>query len=241
MPFDPAALVLAMAISAGAAMLQGVVGFGYALIAVPALALIDPRLAPVPQMLTALPLTLLMAWRERADIDVPGVTWVVAGRFVGLAAGAGLVAVANRQLMDVLIGASVVAGVACVAARGGVTRTSGIDMAAGVFSGASGYVSGIGGPPLALLYHGTRGATIRATLAALFALGLVLTLATRAVLGQVSALDLQAGAVLLVPVLVGTWASRFLHAGTEGGPLRTATLVLSAVAGLGLLWRAVAG
>jgi uncharacterized membrane protein YfcA len=235
----PSLLVAAMAISAGAALLQGVAGFGYALIAVPALALLDPRLAPVPQMLTALPLALLMAWRERAHIDVRGSAWVLGGRLVGLAAGTVLVAVADRQLTDVLIGLSVVVGVACVAARGGVTRTPGLDTAAGAFSGASGYVSGIGGPPLALLFHGARGPTMRATLAAFFALGLVLTLTTRSALGQVSALDLQAGAMLLVPVMAGTWASRFLHGRAEGGPLRAATLALSAAAGLGLLWRAL--
>jgi uncharacterized membrane protein YfcA len=237
-PFDPAALALAMVISAAAALLQGVVGFGYALMAVPALALLDPGFAPVPQMLTALPLTLLMAWRERAAIEVRGVTWVLTGRFAGLALGAVLVAAADRTLLEVLIGLSVVIGVACVAWRGGVARTRALDAGAGAVSGAFGYVSGIGGPPLALLYHGTPGPAMRATLAALFALGLVVTLATRGMLGQVSGTDLQAGAALLVPVLAGTWASRFLHGRAEGGPLRAATLVLSGVAGLVLLWRA---
>jgi len=150
-----------------------------------------------------------------------------------------LVAVANQRLMDLLIGVSVVGGVACIVARGGVARTRGVDATAGVLSGAAGYVSGIGGPMLALLYHGAPGPTIRATLAALFALGIVLTLGTRAALGQVSASDLQVGAALLLPVLVGTWASRFLHSRAEGGPLRRVTLLLSAAAGLGLLWRAL--
>ena len=102
----------------------------------------------------------------------------------------------------------------------------------------SGYVSGIGGPPLALLYRDASGPTIRSTMGVLFAVGIVATVATRGALEQVTTLDLKLGAVLLAPVALGTWLSRFLHDLIEGRALPAAVPALFATAGIGLLLRA---
>ena len=67
------ALILALAVTFVAASIQGVVGIGFALVSVPILALIDPSLAPVPQLLITMPLTITMAWRERRHIDASGI------------------------------------------------------------------------------------------------------------------------------------------------------------------------
>ena len=237
-PISIPMMCTAMAISCFAAAAQGVVGFGYAIVAVPLLSLVDPRLAPVPQILTALPLTVMTAWRERGDIDGRGVAWILAGRVPGLAIGALLIAVVSHRVLDVVIGLFVMVGVACLGTVARIPRNRLIDMCAGAMSGVSGYVSGIGGPPLALLYRDASGPTIRSTLGVLFAVGIVATVVTRGAVGQVTALDLKLGAVLLAPVVLGTWLSRFLHDLIEGRGLRAAVLALSATAGIGLLLRA---
>ena len=64
-------LTLALVITAIAAMLQGSVGLGFAMVSVPLLSLIDPRLAPVPQLLVSLPLALAMAWRGLPLANMP--------------------------------------------------------------------------------------------------------------------------------------------------------------------------
>ncbi len=237
-PISIPLMCAAMVVSCVAAAVQGVVGFGYAIVAVPLLSLIDPRLAPVPQILTALPLTVMTAWRERGDIDGRGVAWIFAGRVPGLAIGALLIAVVSHRVLDVVIGLFVMVGVACLGTVARIPRNRLVDMFAGAMSGMSGYVSGIGGPPLALLYRDASGPTVRSTLGVLFAVGIVATVATRGALGQVTALDLKLGAVLLAPVVLGTWLSRFLHGLIEGRALRAAVLALSASAGIGLLLRA---
>ena len=237
-PISAPLIGVAIVISCVAAAIQGVVGFGYAIVAVPLLSLLDPRLAPVPQILTALPLAIITAWRERGHIDGMGATWILAGRVPGFAVGALLVAIASQRALDALIGGSVMVGVACLGSRGGLTRNRVVDVSAGTISGVSGYVSGIGGPPLALLYRDARGPTIRSTLGVLFAIGVVVTVITRAALGQVTALDVKLGTVLLAPVMIGSWLSRFLHVLIEGRALRVAVLALSAAAGIGLLLRA---
>ncbi|MCH7845622.1 MAG: sulfite exporter TauE/SafE family protein [Acidobacteria bacterium] len=81
MPIE--AWILALVITLAAALIQGVVGVGFAMVSVPLLALIDPRLAPVPQLLIAIPMTMTMAWRERGYIELQRITWIIVGRFPG--------------------------------------------------------------------------------------------------------------------------------------------------------------
>jgi uncharacterized membrane protein YfcA len=61
--------VLAGAVAAGA-VIQGSIGFGYALVAVPAMVLLLPWAVPVTPLFLALPMTLLMSAREWRSIDL---------------------------------------------------------------------------------------------------------------------------------------------------------------------------
>ncbi len=69
------------------ATLQGSVGFGLGFVAVPLLAVADPRYLPGPLLLAALVLTILLSWREHESIQVKGMTWVLVGRLVGALIG----------------------------------------------------------------------------------------------------------------------------------------------------------
>ena len=80
MPADAWILVLAFLITIAAGLVQGTIGFGLAVVSVPVLSLLDRDLAPVPQLLIALPLALAMVWREWRHLDLSGVGWVLAGR-----------------------------------------------------------------------------------------------------------------------------------------------------------------
>jgi len=241
LPLPASHLAIAIAISAAAAAVQGTIGFGYAIVAVPLLSLLDPRLAPVPQILTSVPLTVLAAWRERGHVDLASVGWILLGRIPGLLLGVWLVTVASTRTLDLLIGGFVLLAVLLLSTRVRVRRTRAVDFGAGSLSMIMGYTTAIGGPPLALLYQDARGATIRSTLGVLFAVGVTLSAGTRAATGQITRLDVTLGIVLLVPVLLGLWGSRLLHDRIEGPPLRLAVLLLSGAASAGLLVRAWLG
>ena len=60
---------VAFAVSFVAATLHSTVGFGFALLSVPLLSLLDPLFAPVPQLLVVFPLTLAIVFRERHAVD----------------------------------------------------------------------------------------------------------------------------------------------------------------------------
>ena len=66
-------MLLACLLTAFAATVQGTIGFGFAILSVPVLSLLDPALAPVPQLLIMWVMTFGMFWRERRDVDLRGV------------------------------------------------------------------------------------------------------------------------------------------------------------------------
>ena len=63
-----AVAIVSVAVAIGA-VIQGSIGFGYALVAVPALVLILPWAVPAAPLLLALPMTTLMRAREWRSID----------------------------------------------------------------------------------------------------------------------------------------------------------------------------
>lgn len=219
--------------------MQATVGFGLAVLSVPILSLIDADLAPVPQLLISLPLSALMAWRERQHLDLRGVGWVLAGRIPGAIIGfVVLVSFADSQrAIDIVIGTVVLGAVLVLASGVRVRRNALTQFTAGTLSGISGLLASIGGPPLALLYRDAKGATIRASLAAVFTMGIVITITTRTIAGEITATDLRVAVLLFPALLVGYAGGQRLAGRFEGKPLRVAILVMSAIAALGLFVR----
>lgn len=233
--------MLALTVTLFAAAVQGVVGVGFAMVSVPVLALIDPALAPVPQLLVTVPLTVAMAWRERSHMDIAGVGWIIGGRIPGALLGLALLAVATQATLDLAIAALVLVGVAILGSGYHVQRNAATKFGAGVLSGTAGLVASVGGPPLALIYSREEGATVRASLAAVFTIGLLITITARAVTGNISGTDVRV-ALVLFPALAGGWAlsTRLAHR-VRQETLRLAILGLSAIAAAGLVARAFTG
>jgi uncharacterized membrane protein YfcA len=75
-------LVLFVAVGLGA-VVQGSVGFGFALVVVPALTLIRPEVLPATVLLLTLPMALTMAVRERHAMNISGLAYLLFGRVVG--------------------------------------------------------------------------------------------------------------------------------------------------------------
>lgn len=238
---EPVIIVLAFLITVGAAIVQGTVGLGFGMVAVPLLALLDPVLAPVPQLFAAVPLTILMAWRERKDMDLHGVGWLLLGRFPGAAIGVALLAIATQRTLDVFIGVAVLLAVAIIGSGFHVKRNRATKFAAGVASGTTGLVASIGGPPVALIYTSEEAATIRSTLGAIFTIGLGITISVRAVSGNITTTDLWISAWLIPAVLIGWSLSLHLKDRIPRHAVRAAILVICAVAAIALLVRAVVG
>ncbi len=234
-----AALITALIVTFVAAAIQGVVGMGFAMVSVPILSLINPSLAPVPQLLITLPLTVSMAWRERHHIQVSGVGWIIGGRIPGAAIGVALLAVATQQALDVAIALVVLGAVAIIASGFHVTRTPFSEFSAGLASGVSGFIASIGGPPLALLYTRDDGPTIRSNLSMIFSIGLMITISARALTGNITLSDVRVAVILFPALVAGYLVSYRFKTRVSQRAVRYTILLLSLVGAIGLIIRAV--
>jgi uncharacterized protein len=220
---------VALVVVALGAAIQGSVGFGANLLAVPVLAVLEPEALPATLTLLIVPLAVAMVRRERHSVDWPAVGWLMVGRVPGTVLGAAVVARVSGETLAVVAGVGVLVAVAMSLLTTTVPVTRGTEVAAGVVSGAMGTATSIGGPPLALLYQHHEGPRLRATLAATFSLGTLLSLAGLVAAGAVAGWQLALAAALLPGTLAGVAASRPLARRLDQGWLRPAVLAFAAV------------
>lgn len=243
MPISTAELIIALVVTFGAAAVQGTIGIGFAVVSVPILRAVSPLLAPVPQLLVTIPLTVSMFWRERHDVDLKGTGWIIAGRIPGLLIGIALLKTAQSSgletQLDVLIALLVLVAVALIASNLTLSQTPVVKFGAGTASGIMALVASIGGPPIALLYRDERGPTIRSTLAAVFTVGVLLTLIGRILSNEISGTDVQVALMIFPATVLGFLASHRLRRHAEGDRIRIAILVISTVAAGALILRSV--
>ncbi len=231
---------LAWVITFVAAIVQGTIGTGFAIFSVPLLTLIDPSLTPIPQILLAFPMTFGAVWRERQHIDLDGIWWIISGRVPGTLAAAWMLTQITEKTFDLVI-ASIVLAFVLVIGRGWEIRLNNRNrLLAGVASGFGGTASAIGGPPVILLYRNTPGPTLRSTVAAVFAAGILITMTTLHLTGVATAVDYRVAATLLIPMAAGFWLSGKLIRLVEGEHLKRAILIVCSIAGVALLVRGLA-
>ncbi len=223
--------VLAVAVAAGA-VIQGSIGFGYALVAVPAMVLLLPWAVPVTPLFLALPMTLLMSAREWRSIDLGGFALITAGRLVGTVGGVVLLVLAPEGYLSMLTGLLI-----STAALGSFLKPTfevnkRTRLAGGVASGVVGTVAALGGTPLALVYQDRSGAELRSTLAISFVVGIAMSLVGLGLAGQVEGRHVILALQLLPCLLVGLWVSRWVVERLDERWLRPAVLTFAAAAGL---------
>ena len=235
--FTPVEIIIALVVSTIGSALQGVVGFGFGVLSVPILTILDPAFTPIPQLILALPLTISIALRDRRHLDLSGAAWVIVGRFPGALLGALLHGALARRTLDAVIAFMVLGATLVISSGWSIRRTAATEFLAGVSSGITGTVSAIGGPPVALIYHDSPGATIRSTLSTIFIIGLTINLVTLAVLGEIHTDDLRAAGILLPGMLVGLTLSGFLAKRFDDQVLRRVVLVTAGLAAIGLAFK----
>jgi len=221
------------------AAVQGAVGFGANLIAAPLLVLIEPAYVPGPMLTAALFLTIMMTWRDRRHVDLVGLRYAFAGRIVGTIPAALVVSMVTAAVFDVLFGALVVLAVGFSLLGPRLSPTPRASICTGAISGFMATTAAVGGPPMALLYQHEEGRRLRGTLAGYFVLGAALSLLALAIVGEYGRTEIMLGATLCPGMLVGFAFSGLLAKRMDRRGVRPFVLVLSTVAGLAVLWRAL--
>lgn len=220
-------VALAALVVAAAACVQSTVGFGFALISAPVLALLSKELVPGPVLAASCVLSSAAALREHDAIDRRGVAFLLIGRVPGAIIGGLLLSSLPAKEASVLFGGFVLLGVALTAFGLTVPRGDKTFIAIGLLSGVMGTTTAVGGPPVALVYHDATGAALRSTLNAYFAFGSLLSITVLACSGQFAFADLGHAAWMLPSIGVGFALSERARALLDGGYTRAAVLCVA--------------
>jgi len=232
-------LGLAAIVIAVGAVLQAATGMGTGILIVPLLALIDLNLVPGPAVMASMALSLPMAWRGRRHIAYGDLKPLMAGLVAGCSVGAlGLASIPAERVgvaFAVVILATVV--VTSVGVRLPFNRRSLVSV--GVIAGVMGASSGVGAPPIALLYQHREGPELRPTLAFVYAASSVIIVVFLTLFGRFGLREIGLALVLVPGYILGYLLAAPLARILDGGYSRVAVLVLSTVSALALLIRSL--
>lgn len=210
-PVSDAEFVVVFATILVASSLQSAVGFGLGLLAAPVLGLIEPTLLPGTIVLLATGATVIVAWRERSDIDFRDAGWALLGRFPGTAVGAALVAVLSTRVLVLTLAVTVICGVLLTLRGWRPQPRRATLVGAGAVSGLLGTATSIGGPPMALVWHDSGGARLRGTMSAFFLVGSLSSLIALSVVGAIDGRIVRTAAALAPAVVAGYIVSRYIN------------------------------
>ena len=226
--------VLAMAVVV-AAFVQGSSGLGFALIVAPVAGFIDPGLVPVFVLASMIPLNLYVAWRERTSLDLRGVGWITGARLAATPAGLALLWLIPEHSLGLFVGvATVLAAVVSLAAPTFAPGRAAY-VGAGAVTGLTETATGVGGPPLALVYQHRPPAELRSTVAACFLVGEVASLLLLFATGKAAPTELGQAALLLPAIALGAWLSHLVHHRLDARRMRLFVLVFALVSGVVLM------
>jgi len=233
--------VLGFCTIAGAVMLasclQASIGFGIGMLAAPIIALVDPRLIPGTLIMVATLVTLIVAVREREDIDLHGTGWALVGRVPGTIAGALLLAMLPQQALTVMLAGVVLVGVALTSVGWIPAPRRRNVVLAGATSGVLGTATSIGGPPMALVWQRNSGARLRGTMSGFFLVGSLMSIAALALTGAIDGRTVLAFTALVPAAVAGYVLSRRINRFLDPKRLRWLAIGASTMGAVVLIGR----
>jgi uncharacterized membrane protein YfcA len=235
------ALALAFLVMGAGSCVQGMVGFGASLIAAPFLVLIDDRFVPGPITVASVGLNLVPIIAGRGGAVDRQVRWAIAGLVPGTVAGGVVLATLSTDVLSIAFACLVVLAVGLSLSGLEPRRTPRSLAAAGAASGVMGTVSGIGGPPIALVYQPEPAALLRATLPRFFLAGSLLSIIAISASGRLGAEEIRPSIVLAIAAQVGWLVSKPLVRHVDGRSARPVVLALSVGAAVAVVIREIAG
>lgn len=237
---EPTLLVVVSLAAWLAACVQGMLGFGSTLVALPLISLALPLRQAVPVCcLLALASNALLTWRLSNQLRLGALAFLLAISLPGMVLGAWVLVEAPENALRLLLAAvifvSVWRGVRPQAARRAVGLVWGLG--AGLLAGAMGVCLGINGPPIAAWVHRqdwSRDA-MRATLGAYFLLAGACIVGVQAWQGLVTAHVAEAFASGLPALVLGLWCGMRVCRRMDARLYRLAVQGFLAVIGVSLI------
>jgi uncharacterized protein len=228
---DLAAIAATLAVAAG---IQVTMGFGFALIAIPIIAVVDdPKVAVVLITAVGVPMTLWNTYRWRSHLRVREMLTVAGASLVGMPLGALVLTRAPDRALTLTIGVVVLILTAWLWRGLQLPPGPRTEISAGVASGSLATSTGTNGPPLVIAFQATgmERDPFRATLAGCFLVQGVVAFCIFWANGLVTHDVGRAFLVGMPAVVAGTIVGERLSAGMHGRAFRAAVLGLLALSG----------
>jgi uncharacterized protein len=223
-------------IVAAASALQASTGMGMALLAAPLLALVDPTLVPGPVLGAVMVLSVVVAWRERAMLDLRMLLPAVLGLLAGTAIGAAVLALLSNWHFTRTF-AALILGAVLLSLLGLPIRATRLALViGGAASGVLGTMAGVHGPPIALVMQHEAPGRLRGMLCAFFAIGCAIALMALTGIGAFDVTKAGLSLTLLPGVAVGLALAPIVARRIDQRRARIAVLSISALSALALLF-----
>jgi len=233
-------LVYVFIVSTLGATLQGSVGFGLGFVAVPLLAVVDPRYLPGPLIMAALVFTILLSWREHESIQLKGMAWILVGRLVGTMIGIRLLIMIPEDHLSLTFAVMVMLGVLLSFLGLRLDLKPKNLLGCGTLSGLMATTSAIGGPPLAMIYQNLKGPELRATLSGIFVVGAIISILALSTVGYFGLIEFKLALLLLPGIITGFFISKYTAKILDRGFIQPAILTFSMMSGIILLIKTLA-
>ena len=216
---------------------QGVLGFGFAVIASPIVVQVEPLLVPQLLSLLGLPLAIRIFIREKSKVDFVSVKPLIWGRLLGGPLGLYLLFLLSEKYLSISVGGIVFfAGIASYFGWT-VNKTSINSLIAGTLSGVFGMIAAIGGPPVALLYRNSEPEEFRPSLNSVFTIGIVITLALLTITGRIYLDHIYIFLINIPFVFLGIRLSSVLFSKISQKAIATSVTYFSIASGLYVILR----
>lgn len=225
-------ILIAISAMAFGCAFQAALGLGFALLAAPVLALLDPAFVPGPMLLAGVALAALTAYGERDAIDRRMLMTCLIGLAVGTVVGAGALQAVQGMDLQRIFGIMILLAVG-VSLMGKTVAAKGRSLliAAGI-SGVMGIMAGLHGPVISLVFQNAEPRVARAMLGAYFTVAYLSAVAALALVGSFGAPEVSRTLVLLPGVAVGLALAPLTRRYINRDRLRIAILTIAAVSGL---------
>jgi uncharacterized membrane protein YfcA len=218
-----------------ASAVQTAIGFGLGLICVPILLLIEPAMVPAPILMISIVQLVFAVWFNRANVQWPLVNMALLGRLPGTLAAMGLMLYFGELGLNIFIATSVLLAVVLSLFKLSAKPTKKNHIIAGFFSGVSGTTSGIGGPPIALLYQHQPGDVVRANLSAYFFVGGIMSIIGMGMVGFVTLNSWIYAAMFIPATMLGVGAGFKLKRYLKPTIMRPAILTLCSISAIAVI------
>ncbi|MBF0426876.1 MAG: sulfite exporter TauE/SafE family protein [Magnetococcales bacterium] len=232
---DPITLLLGVVVLIGA-VIQGSVGFGFSLVVAPVAMLVRPELVPGSIATVSLSVTLAIVLREWRTMGRPaGLFWILLGLFPGFWLGSRLLLYLPPRETALFFGIAVLIAVGISFSGMRIRPRPATLSVAGLVAGVMSITTTMGGPPQAIALQELPGPRLRGSLALSFTIGSITSLALLHSIGKFGGNELRMGLTLIPFAIPGFVLSALLARWLDRGSIRTAVLLLAALAGVAVI------